>query len=115
MKSRLESPIPSGTPSGIQELPSPEEDNRLFMETLKMHLSHLNAKYGIFLTEMLFEIYDEYCEDGNMEELENYLGPKGVPIEIPNHPGETYTLKLKPYPLQFVLENGEKSESVKVA
>lgn len=87
----------------------------LAIETLSMYIFHLNQKYGIFLNELLFELYDEYCEDGQMEALDSYLNPEGVPIEIVNEPGETFYLKLKPFPLRFVLEQDERSVRLKVA
>lgn len=91
------------------------ENTPLIVETLSMYIYHLNEKYGIYLNEMLFEIYDEYCEDGNMENLESYLNPEGVPIEIINKPGKIFALKLKPFPLRFVIEQDNESSNLRVA
>lgn len=92
-----------------------EKNDPIYLQTLTMHLSLLNARYGIFLNEMLFELYDEYCAEGEIEQLENYLSPKGVAFALPDQPGTTYALKLKAFPVRFVIEQDNETRSLKVA
>lgn len=86
-----------------------------FEETLSMHVSQLNTRYGIYLTEMLFEVYDQYAADRSMQEIENYLSPKGVPFEAVENPGVNCTLRLMAYPVRFVIEQNNDGKNLKVA
>lgn len=91
----------------IQGHLSKNENDPLLLENLQNHIALVNARYGIYLNDLLFEVYDEYCEDNEVQSIDRYLSPEGVPVEADDFPGVQYRLKLKAFPLRFELENKE--------
>ncbi len=75
------------------------------LESYEQSFNQLKLKYGQYLEEILFEIYDEHCADSPVENLEKYLSTNGVEVEADDFPGVKAQLQLKTEPLRFVLHN----------
>ena len=89
----------------IQDHLSRYERDPLLTDSLHHYLEVIHFTYGAYLDDLLFEVYDEYCEDNQIQPIERYLTPEGVAVEADDFPGVRYQLKLKAFPLRFELEN----------
>lgn len=93
--------------STIQNQLTATESDSPEREKLHQYLEKIQYAYGRYLDDMLFEVYDEFCEDNQMQAIEKYLTPEGVPVDADDFPGVRYFLKLKANPLRFELVNKE--------
>lgn len=81
------------------------ESDPLLEETCRDCFEEIDAEYQYYLNDVLWNIYDEYCEDFQVENIENYLHPSGVNVESEDLPGVKAKLKIKPSPLRIVATN----------
>lgn len=90
------------------------DSDPLLIEDFEDNLLQLQIEYGQEMNEILFEIYDEHCEDDKIFPLIDYAKEGGVNVEAEDFPGVNAILKLKPKPLRFELEHpkGEYREVV---
>ncbi|MFY0689042.1 MAG: hypothetical protein JXQ90_17865 [Cyclobacteriaceae bacterium] len=75
------------------------------------YVSEIKRKYGLYLTDVLFEVYDEYCADDDLMPIEAYLTPSGVPVEVDDLPGVHYRVKMISNPLRIELVNNKDDKS----
>lgn len=57
------------------------ERDPLLEESLAEYHEILREKYSVFLEERLFDVYDDYFEDSQVEPIESYLEQRGVQVE----------------------------------
>ncbi len=81
------------------------ESDPLLTEDFQETLMHLQMEYGYQMNEILFEIYDEHCEDDRIHPFVDYVKGGGVMVEADDFPGVNACLKLKAKPLRFELED----------
>ena len=77
------------------------------LESYEGHLRQLKLRHGQYLDELLFEIYDEHCEDSEIMDFAKYLSQDGVNVEAEDFPGVKASLTLRPNPLRFILSDTE--------
>lgn len=80
------------------------ESDPLLEEDFKESLSDLKNQYGQYLNDVLFDIYDEYCEDDPCPDIEEFLKTQKVNVH-PEDFGGTALLELKTAPLRFELSD----------
>lgn len=90
------------------------ESDPLLTEDYEETMYQLQVQYGHEMGEILFEIYDEHCEDDRIHPFVDYIKGSGIMVEADDFPGVRACLKLKTMPLRFELEhpNKEYSETV---
>lgn len=81
------------------------EKDPLLVESYHEYYYQLKQKHGHYLKELLFDIYDEYCSDNEVQEICDYLSPKGVAVEADDFPGIHAKLSLKPEPLRITIKD----------
>ncbi len=81
------------------------EQDPLLIESYHEYYDQLKQKHGHYLKELMFDIYDEYCSDNEMQDLSDYLSPKGVEVEADDFPGIHSKLFIKPEPLRIVISD----------
>jgi len=81
------------------------QSDPILVKSYEKSFSQLKMKYGQYLEEILFEIYDEHCADSQVENLESYLSVQGVEVEADDFPGVKAKLQIRTAPLRFVLLN----------
>ena len=91
--------------SSIKNHLNTNDSDPLLQESLQYYMSQINSQFGIYLNDLLFEVYDEYCSDNEIQSLEHYLDSSGVDVDVDDLPGVKYQLKLKAFPLRFEMEN----------
>lgn len=76
--------------------------------------SDLKVSYGSYLEEVLFNIYDEYCPDNDVQPIGSYITHEGllehghgVAVEADDFPGTKVRLALIPDPVRFVVVGGK--------
>lgn len=96
----------------------------LGFEILSEEIEQLNdalqQSYGSYLEDALFNIYDEYCPDNDVQPIDQYIVPEnsakeqyGVAVEVDDFPGAQALLILAPNPTRFILKgNKEQFEEV---
>ena len=76
----------------------------LLEESLYDYISDLRTSYGDYLMSQLFEVYDEYFEDNELDLLENYIcGDTMVYGE--EFDQSELNVKIKPFPLRIELSS----------
>ena len=85
------------------------EGDPLLTEDYEETLLQLQMQYGHEMSEILFEIYDEHCEDDRVHPFMDYAKSEGIMVEAEDFPGVQACLKLKTTPLRFELEHPEKT------
>lgn len=83
------------------------ESDPLLAEDYEETMIQLQIQCGNELNEILFEIYDEHCEDDRVRPLRDYVNSEGIMVEAEDFPGVNACLKLKTMPLRFELEHPE--------
>lgn len=81
------------------------ENDPLLVESYHECYYQLKQKHGHYLNELLFDIYDEYCPDNEVQEICDYLSLKGVSVEADDFPGIHAQLYLKPEPLRITIKD----------
>ncbi len=75
----------------------------LLTEDFEDQLYELKIKYGQYLNDILFDIYDEYCEDDDCPDIIEFLTSDKVAV----HPDELFLsdafLEMKTNPLRIEL------------
>ena len=79
------------------------EPDALLKEAYQDFVEEVKSDYDYFINDVLNDVYDEYCEDFEVEEVEQYLSPEGVDIEVDDFPGIKAKMFLKPSPLRIVI------------
>ena len=87
----------------IQHHLETHEKDPLLVESYMEYYSTLKEQYGYFLTEKIFDVYDEHCSDDEVQELKYYLSGDGVSVEADDFPGIKAKLFLKSSPLRIVM------------
>ncbi|MCV9385794.1 hypothetical protein [Reichenbachiella ulvae] len=72
----------------------------LLVESLNDYLTEIKIHFGEFLYEKLFESYEDYFEDNEMESIENYLSGE-VCVYGDELDQEDLLLSIKPSPLRI--------------
>lgn len=80
------------------------ENDPLLMESFEEYYLQLKNEYGAFLQSLLFDVYDEYCEDNEVAEIEHYFNLEGVEVEAEDVPGVYANLRIKANPLRLELK-----------
>lgn len=73
----------------------------LLEESRDEYLAILNQKYGAFLQEKLFEVYDDYFEDSELEPIQHYLYQEGVSVEGDEFGELAVSIQIKSQPLRI--------------
>lgn len=81
------------------------ESDPLLLEDYEGQLKELKIQYGQYLNDVLFDIYDEYCEDDSCPELTEFLKNPNVVVHPEDFPNATAILSLKVHPLRFLLSD----------
>lgn len=85
------------------------ESDPLLLEDFEDELYDLKFKYGQFLNDVLFEVYDEYCEDDSCPDIIEFLKSNKVLV----HPDELFIgeafLQIKTQPLRIELHSSDKA------
>ena len=79
------------------------EPDSLLQEAYQDFVEEVKSDYDCFINDVLHDVYDEYCEDFEIEEVEQYLSSDGVDIECEDFPGVKAKMFLKPSPLRLVI------------
>ena len=77
----------------------------LLIEDYEGQLYDLKVQYGPYLNDLLFDIYDDYCEDDPCPELMEFLKNPHVIVHPEDFPNETAILSLLVNPLRFQLSD----------
>lgn len=77
------------------------ECDPLLAEDYEETVQELNQEYGGTMNEILFDLYDEYFEDDEIQPFLNYLTDHGVKVDGEDFPGIQVRLSLKLSPLRF--------------
>lgn len=75
----------------------------LLQESYDDEIYQLKRRYGGYLSDLIFEVYDDVCSDCEIQDLEAYLSKEGVLVEADDFPGVQARLKMKINPLRFEL------------
>lgn len=92
-------------------------DSKTPASTPDIHERNFFAEFGDQISEILFNVYDEYCPDNEVMPLHHYLAQgyrlvngqyevdrqQGVPVEADDFPGVYGRLVLMPSPTRLVL------------
>ncbi|MGB3467604.1 MAG: hypothetical protein WBA74_20120 [Cyclobacteriaceae bacterium] len=89
----------------IQHHLETHENDPLLVESYQEYYDKLKERYGYYLSEKLFEIYDEHCSDNEIQDIKSYLSREGVNVEADDFPGIKAKLFLKTEPLRIVMSN----------
>lgn len=76
----------------------------LLEESLTEIIMQIKVRYGDFLSEKLFDFYEDYFEDNEMESLENYLLNE-VSVFGDELDQETLIIGIQPSPLRIEVYN----------
>lgn len=87
------------------------ESDPLLVEDFQETIMLLQIQFGHEMNEILFEIYDEHCEDDRIYPFVDYARREGIMVESEDFPGVNACLKLKTMPLRFELEHPDKAYS----
>ncbi|MEM6829737.1 MAG: hypothetical protein AAF551_04415 [Bacteroidota bacterium] len=79
------------------------ETDPLLMEAYEECRSELEAEFGGYLEQLLWETHDEFCEDFEVQNIEAYVSAQGVDIEAEDFPGMDARLHLKAEPLRMMM------------
>lgn len=79
----------------------------LLEESKEEYLETLNKKFGSFLKEKLFDVYDDYFEDSELEPLDRYLHIDGVLVEGDEFGELIVSIQIKSQPLRIEVMNKE--------
>ena len=71
---------------------------------MQQYIGVLKRSYGDFLVSQLFEIYDEYFEDNEMDRLEKYIAGEVV-VYGDEFEQEQLLVSIKPFPVRIELSN----------
>lgn len=77
----------------------------LLIEDYEGQLQDLKLQYGRYLDDLLFDIYDDYCEDDPCPELTEFLKNPSVVVHPEDFPNETAILSMLIHPLRFQLSD----------
>lgn len=80
----------------------------LLEESLYDIIMQIKMSYGDFLTEKLFDFYEDYFEDNEMESLENYLINE-VSVFGDELDQENLIIGIQPSPLRIEVYNANKN------
>lgn len=81
----------------------------LLQESRDFYLRVLNEKYGSYLKEQLYKIYDDYFEDSDLEPIQNYLDNEGVYVEGDEFGQSTVSIQIKSQPLRIEVIHTDKN------
>lgn len=81
------------------------EHDPLLVEDYHESITQLQMQYGHEMNEILFSIYDEYCEDDPIRPFTDYIHREGVEVEADDFPGVKAHLILNTHPLRFELQH----------
>ena len=87
------------------------ESDPLLKEDFEETLFELKRQYGQYLNDVLFDIYDEYCEDDPCPDIEEFIKSREVLVHPEDFPGQTAQLELKTSPLRFVFSDPKRKVS----
>lgn len=85
------------------------ESDPLLLEEFHHELQQLKITYGSFLNEILFTIYDEYCEDDPCPDILEFLLAPSNEVHPEDVPGEHAFLVIKTQPLRIEMQSSEQS------
>ena len=83
------------------------ETDPLLIEEFEGQLQNLRIQHGQYLNDLLFDIYDEYCEDDPCPDFAEFLKNPNVVVHPEDFPQETALLSLQVHPLRFELSDLE--------
>ncbi len=84
-------------------------NNPSLSEDYEEALKDLGRRYGQTLNDTLFDIYDEYCEDDEIQPIVEYLADEGVEVQAYDLPDASASVSLKTSPLRFEFESRDHS------
>lgn len=83
------------------------ERDPLLEESLIEYQDILKEKYGGFLEARLFDVYDDYFEDSELESVQSYLSRSGVEVEGDEFGEERLSVSIKADPIRIEIANTE--------
>lgn len=89
----------------IQQHMKAHGNDPLLLESLNDYLAEIKINYSDFLYDKLFEFYEDYFEDNEMETIENYLSGEVSVFGDELDQNEMLYLSIKPSPLRIEVSN----------
>ncbi len=77
------------------------QNDPLLSESLDDMILEIKNHYGSFLLERLFDIYDDYFPDSEMESIESYISKEGVEVEGDEFEETESIISIHPFPLRI--------------
>lgn len=81
------------------------EKDPLLVEDFEEGLQELQMQHGQYLNDLLFDIYDEYCEDDPCPDFIDFLKSETVVVHPKGFPNEKAHLSLLTAPFRFKLSD----------
>jgi len=85
----------------LRNLIEMQESDPMLQQNFENELQKLKMDYSQYLNDVLFDIYDEYCEDDPCPCIEEFLKSKMVYIHPEDFPTQNALLEIKTSTLRF--------------